>query len=288
MRLFPSDTNKTHLESSRNTNGNGWERQFALSSRHCSVPIFDKKILDFIRILEILELLTKVKSPQVVRNHNRHETSLVKIRENDRFPCDFRFLSSTNIQYDAKCKTMMEKKQKNNTQQTWCLSKYAAKSRPPEWSHCSLHWDTISCFLFIWRATSRMSTGVNLWVKEQEKKKSRQLLLLQEAGSCRHPSSLAYDLRPSSPPPTDQRDFHRARGNGDTHVSGGSESGRKWERVPMRVSCKHGEMDGGRGKRVKPAGSEDGQDKLTKTAEKEPIQASCEPLCQVKYQTRDS
>lgn len=179
-------------------------------------------------------------------------------------------------------------KKKKNTQQTWCLSKYAAKSRPPEWSHCSLHWDTIFCFLFIWRATSRMSTGVNLWVKEQEKKKSRQLLLLQEAGSCRHPSSLAYDLRPSSPPPTDQRDFHRARGNGDTDVSGGSESGRKWERVPMRVSCKHGEMDGGRGKRVKPAGSEDGQDKLTKTAEKEPIQASCEPLCQVKYQTRDS
>lgn len=115
VRLFPNDTNKTHLESSRNTNGNGWERQFALSSHHCSVLIFEKKILDFIRILEILELLTKVKSPQVVRNHNRHETSLVKIRENDRFPCDFRFLSSTNIRYDAKCKTMMQKKNKKKT-----------------------------------------------------------------------------------------------------------------------------------------------------------------------------
>lgn len=57
----------------------------------------------------------------------------------------------------------------------------------------------------------------------------------------------------------------------------------------MRDSCKHGEMDGGRGKRVKPAGSEDGQDKLTKSEDcGEAIQASCEPVCQVKYQTRES
>lgn len=67
-----------------------------------------------------------------------------------------------------------------------------------------------------------MSTGVNLWVKEQEKKKSRQLLLLREAGSCRHPSSLAFDLRPSSSPPTDQREFHRARGDGEWRL-------RKWK-----------------------------------------------------------
>lgn len=43
-----------------------------------------------------------------------------------------------------------------------------------------------------------MSTGVNLGgrVEEQEKKKSRQPLRLRAAGSCRHPSSLAYDLHP--------------------------------------------------------------------------------------------
>lgn len=68
-----------------------------------------------------------------------------------------------------------------------------------------------------------MSTGVNLRVKEQEKKKSRQLLFLGEAGSCRHPSSSACDLRPCSWPPTDQGDFRCARGDGERRI-------RKWKK----------------------------------------------------------
>lgn len=146
-----------------------------------------------------------------------------------------------NVMQTAK---QWRKKKKKKTQHIWCLSKYSAKSRPPEWS-CSLHWDTIFCYLFIWGATSRISTGVNLWVKEQEKKKSRQLLRLREAGSCRHPSSLAYDLRPSSQPPTDQRDFHHT-----TAICTSAEdqkAGRKWERAPMRVSCKRRKIDWGGG-----------------------------------------